>query len=156
MKILLLGAGGFLGRHLMVYFRDQGHDVTPVFHKSSVNKDGLSIAMEDERSLASIPLEVEVVINCAAIVPPDQLQILPGHLDPVNGYGLLLLLERLKNLSIHFIHISSSHCLPRQSAIVGGTYEASKFAGEVLCQVYRKQFQNDITLIRPSYIYGPS
>ena len=156
MKILLFGAQGFLGRHIAVYLRAKGHDIIPVSHSASATEEIYSINIDDEASLENMPTDVDVVINCAAKVPADQIKAPPMQLDLVNGYGVLLLMERLKHHPIHFIQISSSHCLPDDISVVRGSYEISKFAGDLLCRLYRKQFQKKTTIIRPSYIYGPS
>ena len=71
MKMLVTGAGGFIGSRLSKKLISEGHDVYGVFHESSCQIDGIQVINADLREDDfDIPdIEFDVVFHLAAATP---------------------------------------------------------------------------------------
>lgn len=93
MRILLVGAGGFLGRHLHVALRAAGHQILATARQPDPAASGDWLALDlaelarDPRSFAW-PEGVELVINAAGLLSSDRTQ-----LDEVQHLGACALFE---------------------------------------------------------------
>ncbi|KJG56852.1 hypothetical protein UA38_12805 [Photobacterium kishitanii] len=89
MKVLVTGASGNLGRHIIKRLRDSNISVIPYSHKESLE-------LIDWKN-------IDCVINCAAIIPSFELNM-SDYLQ-----GNVLFLQRLIALSRgkHFVHFST-------------------------------------------------
>jgi GDP-L-fucose synthase len=63
MRVLLLGASGFVGRNVVHAFRDSGHDLVPRSRRDGMDLTETAATIEAVRAIAP-----DVVINCAAVV----------------------------------------------------------------------------------------
>ncbi|MBD0279396.1 MAG: NAD-dependent epimerase/dehydratase family protein, partial [Flavisolibacter sp.] len=68
MKYIVFGAGGFLGKKLAGYLREQGDEVIAVVHKQPASYNVDITAADSFQSLNGIT-DASIVINCASLLP---------------------------------------------------------------------------------------
>lgn len=106
MKILLIGADGFIGESLYRYFVQQKYDVTATVFLRKPGKNEIYCDIADPVSVNGLPgIKYDVIINAAGIV--DQKQ--PAkRMMAVNGHAVNHLLKFAKKYECpHFIQLSS-------------------------------------------------
>jgi UDP-glucose 4-epimerase len=168
MKILLVGATGFIGKHLVDSLRRR-HQVFAL--AKSVPRDVPSnvqwIVGDLTRPLecSRLPGRIDGVVHLAQ---SEHFREFPKHsveLFQVNTVSTLLLLEyartararRFIYASSGGIHGSSDYCFTEDDAIKQrgelGFYLGSKLCSEILCDCYAS-FMN-VVILRFFFVYGP-
>jgi UDP-glucose 4-epimerase len=66
-KVLLIGANGFLGRHLYKYLTEAAYDVKTLSRKGDTIDHKIDIG--DADAWSQIDIDPDIVINCATILP---------------------------------------------------------------------------------------
>ncbi|MBD0298626.1 MAG: NAD(P)-dependent oxidoreductase [Flavisolibacter sp.] len=74
MKYIVFGAGGFLGKKLAGYLREQGDEVIAVVHKQPASYNVDITAADSFQSLNGIT-DASIVINCASFLPDASLPV---------------------------------------------------------------------------------
>lgn len=149
MRVLLLGASGFIGRHILAELSRHGHDVRAVVRRS----DGLA---------AAFPAAEFIAMDLAAATDPaDWLKPLAGIDLIVNAAGLL------RGRSMDAVHVAMPRALNAACVLTGvervvlisaisaregvpTDYARSKLRGE---QDLRRSGLR-WTILRPSLVYG--
>lgn len=179
-RVLVTGAGGFIGSHLAETLVRQGARVRALVHYNSRNDWGLlELLPEDLKRQVEVvagditdPFGVframadcEVVFHLAALIAIPYSYIAPAHYVAVNCGGTLNLLEAARQQQVRrFIHTSTSetygtaqytpidedHPLKGQSP-----YSASKIGADKLAESYFLSFGTPVATIRPFNTYGP-
>lgn len=154
-KILVTGASGFIGRHLVPKLREAGHEVIEV---NSASGD-----VADKSTWLKFP-QVEVVIHLAGkIFVPDS-WVDPAMFIRTNLLGTFTALEYCRKHGARLIYPGSylyGHAgaipTPESAPLVANNpYGLSKRLVEEACQFYSDNFDNsDITILRIFNIYGP-
>ncbi len=142
MTILVHGAFGFVGRHLIKRLRSDGHLVT------ELGRDPWEVKWQT----------YDVLINCAAELTNED----DMYASNVNLVHDLLRLVK-QGLAKRFIQIGSSSEYGATNAvrhedsvcIPSNIYEATKLAATALCQGYASRYNLDISIARPFSLYGP-
>ncbi len=179
MRILVTGATGFIGSHLVEKLAKEGHKIRILVKKKeeniSLRNETLKILkelnvdmqigdLEDRLSLEGITKDIDVVFHLGAIARP--MAIPNRRYFEVNEKGTLNLLEVCKNKKIKKIVIMSSvsavgptkdgnavnektRCMPVD------TYGWSKLAQEKVAEKYFKEYNMPIVLLRPPMVFGP-
>ncbi len=107
MRILLVGAGGFIGRHLHVALRAAGHQVLATARQPDPGASGdwcrldLAELARDPRAFAW-PAGIELVINAAGLLSTDRTQ-----LDEVQNLGACALFELAAAQGARVLQISA-------------------------------------------------
>lgn len=166
-SILILGAGGFIGRHLMQALLNSGHRVIAATRRpeatASTSGDVLNlVTLEDfHRALA----RTHTVIHAASSSTPGSSSGQPLK-ELQNLTPTLTLLEALhQQPSVRLIYISSGGTLytnhdrlpaTEKSRIWPRSYHgAGKIAAESFIEAWCSQQAGSATVIRPSNVYGP-
>lgn len=180
MKILVIGAEGFIGSHLVESLVSKGYDVTAFVLYNSSNFFGwleqidqkkfkkLKIFTGDVRDFQSVSLALknkDVVINLAALIAiPYSYKAARSYID-TNIIGTHNILEAAKNYKtkkiIHtstseiygtakYVPIDENHPINSQSP-----YAASKVSADQLAISYYHSFNLPITILRPFNTFGP-
>tara|TARA_B100001063_G_C16773306_1_gene563186 strand:+ start:1292 stop:2284 length:993 start_codon:yes stop_codon:yes gene_type:complete len=180
MKILVIGAEGFIGSHLVDNLVSKGHDVTAFVLYNSFNFFGwleqidqkkfkkVKIFTGDVRDFQSVSLALknkDVVINLAALIAiPYSYKAARSYID-TNIIGTHNVLEAAKNNKtkkiIHtstseiygtakYVPIDENHPINPQSP-----YAASKASADQLAISYYHSFNLPITILRPFNTFGP-
>ena len=180
MKILITGAGGFIGSHITEKLVKEGHDVKAMVEYNSLNSWGwleqcdpdikghFEVFMGDIRYSDSVEKAVnktKVIIHLAALIGIPYSYISPQSYIDTNVKGTHNLLQSAINNDIDkFIHTSTSEVygtakkipINENSALDGQSpYAASKISADQLVNSYYKSFQLPTLTIRPFNTYGP-
>ncbi len=170
MSILVTGASGFLGRHVVERLVKDGEQICVIVRPSSdvsrLKEMPLKIYYEDLADPKNLDLAlsgVKMVINCAAAVvdwAPDEVYYGGTVLAAKN-----LIEAATKSDSLErFVHISSRdvYGYPEQPCDemhsmrdIGLPYNSSKVAAEQIVWGAYDKYKIPITVLRPGPIFGP-
>jgi nucleoside-diphosphate-sugar epimerase len=169
-KVLVTGATGFVGRHLLSMLIERGDDVRILVQPDeNITQLGLGDVQVCRGSLSNrIALEAAVdgvdhVLHCAARTGPWGPQ---AEYDMVNVQGLKTLVDVSLNAGVRrIVHVSSVtvhgvdiHGSADETAPLRGgpdPYSRSKVAGERLLQEMIRNQGAPLTIVRPGLVYGP-
>ncbi|MGH8192873.1 MAG: GDP-mannose 4,6-dehydratase [Woeseiaceae bacterium] len=179
-QVLVTGAGGFIGSHLVELLVREGYKVRAFVHYNS-NNNWYNL----ERAPADILKEVEVVagdivdpysvdsavkgcetvFHLAALIGIPYSYVAPASYVSVNVNGTLNVLEACKRYGAHrVLHTSTSETygtaqyvpIDEQHPLVGQSpYSATKIAADKLALSYHLSFDTPVTVVRPFNTYGP-
>jgi nucleoside-diphosphate-sugar epimerase len=167
-QLLVTGATGFVGGHLVTELAKKGYSVTALVRKGSArgHLEELGIGMvegnlEDPQSLLGATRGKEVVIHLAAYYTLTGKRAL---YEKVNVEGTRSLLEAcLRNGTRRFIYCSSTEAIgPVEHPPAGedskpspqNEYGRTKLKAEEIVKGYAARGL-DYTILRPSGLYGP-
>jgi UDP-glucose 4-epimerase len=170
--LVVTGASGFVGRHLVTTAASSGWQVRalardPARVPTAANIEAIDWDVADARSRPEL-LEDAVVCHLAAMIPPDFND--PAHaesLHRVNALGTLDILRAARaGGSRHLIYTSSGNAyapcdgLAKEDGAVfpaarAPYYLSSKLAGEVFVEHFRVTRRLPTTILRLSSVYGP-
>ena len=179
-KVLVTGAGGFIGSHLCEALLAAGADLTAMIHYSNRSDWGNLefLPLEARRSLRVVAGYIEdssfverqvqgkdVVFHLAALIAIPYSYLAPASYIRVNVEGTLNVLEAARKHDIsRVVHTSTSetygtarytpmdeeHPLQAQSP-----YSASKIGADKVAESYFRSFQTPVSIIRPFNTFGP-
>lgn len=179
-KILVTGADGFIGSHLVEQLVRQGYDVRAFVFYNSFNSWGW---LDDCSSEVSGQFEVftgdvrdpfgvraatqgcAIVLHLAALIGIPYSYHSPNSYVDTNIKGTLNVLQSARDLGIEqvihtstsevygsaqFVPITENHPLEGQSP-----YSASKIGADQMALSFHRSFGTPVTVIRPFNTYGP-
>lgn len=179
-KVLVTGAGGFIGSHLVEELVRAGADVRALVKYNGRSDVGMLNAVPaDVRDAIEIihgditdPFYVkwaaegrEVVFHLAALIAIPYSYTAPKYYVDVNVNGTLNVLQAVRELEIpRMVHTSTSetygtalytpidekHPLQPQSP-----YSASKIGADCMAESFYRSFGTPVATIRPFNTYGP-
>jgi NAD dependent epimerase/dehydratase len=179
-KVLVTGAGGFIGSHLVEALARRGARVTAMVHYDArPDLSNLELVSGDVRSsievvsgdiqdpyfVASAVRGQEIVFHLAALIAIPFSYVAPASFVATNVNGTLGVLEACRRHgTARLVHTSTSetygtaqytpidekHPLQGQSP-----YSASKIAADKLAESYHLSFDLPVATIRPFNTYGP-
>ena len=171
MKVLITGAGGFIGSHLVDSQLEQEHTVRAVdlhldllqHQSANPNLEAITGDITDETLLKKIVEGVEVVYHLASAHLDVSLS--DEHYRRVNVGATLSLLESARKAGVkRFVHCSSvgvigdvetppadetTDCHPTN------IYERTKLEGEREALAYARRTGFAVVVMRPAWVYGP-
>ncbi len=179
-KILITGAGGFIGSHLTQKLVKKGYKVTALFRYNSSNSKGWLDLDKDETDghyeskfcdiadksyIEEVTKNKDVVIHLAALIGiPYSYHARHSYLN-TNINGTFNILEAcLRNNVSQLIHTSTSEVYgtPKKIPISEknilqpqSPYAASKIAADHLVMSYYKSFELPAVILRPFNNFGP-
>ena len=178
MKVLITGAGGFIGSHLVELLLKEGIDVKAFVHYNSRNdwgwleyssvKNSIEIVTGDIRDYDSVYSALkgcEAVFHLAALIGIPYSYVSPKAYIDTNVNGTYNILEACRQLSVQHVLITSTSetygtaqyvPIDEDHPIVGQSpYSASKIAADQLAISYYRSFGLPVKIIRPFNTYGP-
>ncbi len=179
-KILVTGADGFIGSHLVEELIKQGHDVKAFVLYNSFNSWGwldrtdkeikknidiFSGDIRDPNGVREAMKGCDTVLHLAALIAIPYSYHSPDTYVETNIKGTLNILQAARDLNVsHVVHTSTSevygtakyvpitedHPLQGQSP-----YSATKIAADQLAYSFYASFDLPVTILRPFNTYGP-
>jgi NAD dependent epimerase/dehydratase len=179
-RVLVTGAGGFIGSHLVEALVTHGYAVRALLHYNSAGSMGnleqaagnilseVEIVfgdVRDEHFCLKLTREIDVVFHLAALIGIPYSYVAPSSYVQTNITGTLNLLNACAENGVsHFLHTSTSevygtalykpidekHPLQGQSP-----YSASKIGADKIVESYCRSFDFNATTIRPFNTFGP-
>jgi NAD dependent epimerase/dehydratase len=179
-RVLVTGAAGFIGSHLVEALVARGHEVRALVHYNSAGSIGnlqhatrsvlsnVEIVfgdVRDEHFCRKMTERMDVVFHLAALIGIPYSYVAPSSYVQTNITGTLNLLNAcVQNGVGHFLHTSTSevygtalykpidekHPLQGQSP-----YSASKIGADKIVESYCRSFDVNATTIRPFNAFGP-
>lgn len=178
--ILITGADGFVGSHLVERFLEENCNVRAFVFYNSFNKLGWLDTLEAEKirkidifsgdirdyNMVNNALKkVDIVCHLAALIGIPYSYVAPESYVDTNIKGTLNVVHAAKNKNLKKIIITSTseaygsaiytpidekHPYQPQSP-----YSASKIAADAIALSYYYSFNSPVSIIRPFNIYGP-
>jgi len=179
-KILVTGADGFIGSHLVEQLLLEGYDVRPFVFYNSFNSWGWldTFPVKVKRSLDVFAGDIRdphgvkkamrgcgAVMHLAALIGIPYSYHSPDTYIDTNVKGTLNVLQAAKELGVsriihtstsevygtaRFVPITEDHPLQGQSP-----YSASKIGADQLALSFYTSFGTPVTIVRPFNTYGP-
>lgn len=180
MRILVTGADGFIGSHVVERLVAEGRDVRAFVYYNSFNSwgwlDGSSKEVKraidvfagdirDPHGVRTAMRGCDVVLHLAALIAIPYSYHSPATYVDTNVTGTLNVLQAARDLGVgHVVHTSTSevygtalfvpitedHPLQGQSP-----YSATKIGADQMALAYHRSFELPVTVIRPFNTYGP-
>ena len=177
-KILITGAGGFIGSHLTEYLVEQGHQVKAFVRYNSRNFwgwlekskyiDDIEIYSGNIRDYDSVYKSmkgIEYVFHLAALIGIPYSYYSPLAYIKTNVEGTCNLLQAAKEFNIQrMIHISTSEVYGTAQYIPinekhpinpQSPYAATKASADYLAKSFYLSFDLPVTIVRPFNTFGP-
>ena len=177
-KVLVTGADGFIGSHLVELLVRKGYEVKALSQYNSFNNWGwlddidcqnqfevYSGDIRDPHYCKSITKDIDIIFHLAALIAIPYSYIAPDSYVDTNIKGTLNICQAAKeNGNIQVIHTSTSevygtaqyvpidenHPIQAQSP-----YSASKIAADAMAMSFYNAFELPVTIVRPFNTYGP-
>jgi len=179
-KILVTGAGGFIGSHLVEELVKKGYKVRAFVHYNSFNrwgwldygdkkiKNSIEIFAGDVRDPNGVKesmRNIDVVFHLAALIGIPYSYHSPDTYVDTNIKGTLNILQAARGLDIEkvictstsevygtaqFVPITEEHPINPQSP-----YSATKASADFLALSFYRSFNLPLSIIRPFNTYGP-
>ena len=179
-KVLVTGAGGFIGSHLAETLVEQGADVTAMVHYNASSDIGnlkflpeaklarLNISfgnIEDSDYVRHVMEGQHVVFHLAALIAIPYSYVAPRSYMRANVEGTLNVVEAARKLGTgRVIHTSTSEVygtairvpIDEEHPLQGQSpYSASKIGADKIAESYYRSFELPVVTIRPFNTFGP-
>ena len=163
-KILITGATGFIGSHLIPEL-SQNHKIVGISkNKIKSFKNFTSSSLDITKSNLRIKNDYSDIIHMAAYSDVAYCNLNPVKCYEFNVKSTQKMLEIARKKDSNFIFLSSSHVYGnsiRQPILENSLcnpsthYASSKRMSEILCETYAKTYGLDIKIARLFSVYGP-
>lgn len=179
-RVLVTGAGGFIGSHLVEALVRAGAQVVALVHYRSDGKRGLleevppevlsgvQVAagdIRDAEQLSRLATGCELLFHLAALIGIPYSYEAPRSYVETNVTGTLNVLEAARARGVRrVVHTSTSECYGSAVSVpmaedhppsAQSPYAASKVAADMLAASYAKSFDCPVVTLRPFNTYGP-
>jgi len=179
-KILVTGAGGFIGSHLIEHLAFNGFTVRAFVHYNSLNRWGnlehlpdkllkrIEIFQGDIQDPFSVEKAVDgcnVVFHLASLIAIPYSYNAPQSYVTTNVLGAINIMEACRKSGVKkVIHTSTSECygtakyvpIDESHPLQGQSpYSASKIGADMIAESYYRSFDLPVAIIRPFNTYGP-
>lgn len=179
-KVLVTGADGFIGSHLVEHLMDEGHKVRAFVLYNSFNSYGwldtlpkeklkqIEIFSGDVRDPNGVRVAMEgcdVVYHLAALIAIPYSYHSPDNYVDVNIKGTLNILQAARLLktervlvtstsevygTAQYVPIDEKHPFQGQSP-----YSATKIGADRMAESFYRSFEMPVTIVRPFNTFGP-
>jgi len=177
-KILVTGAGGFIGSHLVELLVGKGFEVKAFIHYNSKNnwgwlekspiKNNIEVVLGDIRDYDSVYNAIngcKVVFHLAALIGIPYSYVSPKAYIETNITGTYNVLQTSKELGLEQVLITSTSetygtaqyvPIDEKHPLVGQSpYSATKIGADQLGISFYRSFDLPVKIVRPFNTYGP-
>ncbi|MCK0115066.1 NAD-dependent 4,6-dehydratase LegB [Gelidibacter sp. F63206] len=179
-KILVTGADGFIGSHLVEKLIDDGHEVKAFVYYNSFNSWGwldsfpkeklskieiFSGDVRDPNGVRTAMKNCDIVFHLAALIAIPYSYHSPDSYVDTNVKGTLNIIQAAKDLEVERVLVTSTSEVygtaqyvpidekhPKQPQ---SPYSASKIGADCMADSFYRSFDMPITIVRPFNTYGP-
>ena len=179
-KILVTGADGFIGSHLVEKLIDDGYTVKAFVFYNSFNSWGwldslpkekqnrieiFSGDVRDPNGVRTAMKDCQIVFHLAALIAIPYSYHSPDSYVDTNVKGTLNIIQAAKDLGIERVLVTSTSEIygtaqyvpidekhPKQPQ---SPYSASKIGADCMADSFYRSFDMPITIVRPFNTYGP-
>jgi UDP-glucose 4-epimerase len=161
-RIIILGASGFLGTALLNKLKNNSYEIIILKHKQSINhKNFFKGDITIEGILDNVILDDDIIINLIGQYNVNHLDFVDQNLK--GGYNLMKSVSKKKNIRVFLISSITvyGNNMNNPSKETDVPYPSSEYANiklmtENLYKFYAKENNIDTTILRLSNIYGPT
>lgn len=179
-KVLVTGAAGFIGSHLVQRLVAQGGKVRAMTHyRGDPSLHNLQFLTPDEMGCVEVTKgdvedpyfvrhaveDCDVVFHLAALIAIPYSYIAPASYVATNIFGTLNVLEACRSESTpRLVHTSTSECygnarympIDENHPLQGQSpYSASKIGADKIVESYNRSYELPVVTIRPFNTFGP-
>jgi NAD dependent epimerase/dehydratase len=179
-QVLVTGAGGFIGSHLVEALVAEGARVRALCrynaqatrgwldHLPRATLDAVEIVAGDVRDAGAVDAAVRgaaVVFHLAALIGVPYSYQAPGAYLATNITGTLHVLEAARRHAVERLLVASTsevygsaRTLPideEHRQVAQSPYAATKIAADRLAESFWRSFDLPVTIVRPFNVYGP-
>lgn len=179
-KVMISGAGGFIGSHLTELLISLDCDVTAFVHYNSLNRWGwldtinieqktkihiFSGDIRDPNGVRTAMKDAEVVFHLAALIGIPYSYHSPDSYVDTNVKGTLNILQAARDLGVQrIIHTSTSEVYGTAQQVPiseehpvnpQSPYAATKAGADFLALTFYRSFGTPVVVARPFNTYGP-
>jgi NAD dependent epimerase/dehydratase len=179
-KVLVTGAGGFIGSHLAEALVKAGAHVTAMIKYSASShwgnleygsaefKRSMSVVagnVEDSDFVAGVVRGQDVVFHLAALIAIPYSYVAPRSYVRTNVEGTLNVVEAARRLGVgRVVHTSTSEVygtalrepIDEEHPLQGQSpYSASKIGADKIAESYFRSFSTPVVTLRPFNTFGP-
>ncbi len=179
-SVLVTGAGGFIGSHLVERLVRDGHSVRAFVHYNSRNDWGnLELLASEVKSAVEVvsgdiadPFSVrhacrgvQVVYHLSSLIAIPYSYVAPQSYVQTNVLGAVNVLQAARDENVErVVHTSTSECygtaqyvpIDEKHPLQGQSpYSASKVGADMLAESYWRSFGLPVAIIRPFNTFGP-
>jgi NAD dependent epimerase/dehydratase len=179
-KVLVTGADGFIGSHLVEKLIDEGYSVKAFVYYNSFNSwgwidtfskdklDSIEIVngdIRDSNAVREAMKDVDIVFHLAALIAIPFSYVAPDSYVDTNIKGTLNILQAAKDFKTERVLITSTSEVygtalyvpidekhPKQGQ---SPYSATKIGADYLAESFYRSFNLPITIVRPFNTFGP-
>lgn len=180
MKVLVTGAGGFIGSHLTELLVREGYDVRAMVIYDSLDSRGwidavpkdvqsaIEVIAGDIRDANFMRTSVKgcnAVLNLAALIAIPYSYVAPENYVKTNVIGTLNVVQAARDFDVSkVVHVSTSEVygtaqfvpITEEHPLVGQSpYSATKIGADQIALSYFRSFGTPVAIARPFNTYGP-
>lgn len=178
-KVLVTGAGGFIGSHLAEHLATEGYDVRALVHYNSANHwfhlqrlpeaalRSIEVMPGDVADAALVERAVagcQIVFHLAALIGIPYSYHAPNSYVATNVTGTLNVLQACLRHGARLVHTSTSEVYgtaqyvpmdEEHPLVAQSPYAATKIAGDKLVESFCRSFELSGCVVRPFNTFGP-
>lgn len=179
-NVLVTGAGGFIGSHLVERLVRDGHKVRAFVHYNARNDwgnlelidpsvkgefDVVTGDIADPFSVRNATRDVGTIFHLASLIAIPYSYVAPQSYVQTNVQGAINVLQAAREEGVdRVVHTSTSECygtaqyvpIDERHPLQGQSpYSASKVGADMLAESYWRSFDLPVAIIRPFNTFGP-